>query len=419
MFCRSKQSKECRNTAYEGTMENTIILDAALLLIGGVLLGRVVKPLKMPNVTGYLIAGLILGPACLNMISADMVNGFGVISDVALSFIAFTVGCGFSMGYFKKVGAAPIIIACFESFTAIILVSVAFVLAGMDVKFSIMMGAIAAATAPAQTIMVINQYKAKGPLTSMLLSVVAIDDATALIGFGVATSIVNMMNNSQNTNLVLSLLSPVYEIGVSVVVGAVGAFILKFFFRFWKKNTNRLCIILGFLLAIYWLANQVNGSSLMACMSMGAFLVNIFDETDELVHICDTFIPPLYMVFFVISGAGFQISQLASIGMIGVLYVVLRMAGKMAGAFVGGKLTKQSANVCKYLGPTLMPQAGVALGLIIVAGTMVPQYADQIRTVILCSTFLYSLIGPVAAKISLQKAGEIVPQETAAAKPKK
>ena len=172
-------------------MENEIIFATAVMLLAGLLLGRLGKLVKLPNVTGYLVAGLLLGPAVFNVISQEMVDGFAVISDIALGFIAFSVGTGFSLNYFRRVGAAPIIIACFESFGAILLVAVVLILLGFDLKLSIMLGAIAAATAPAQTIMVINQYKAKGPLTSMLLSVVAIDDATALIGFGFASTIVN------------------------------------------------------------------------------------------------------------------------------------------------------------------------------------------------------------------------------------
>ena len=269
-----------------------------------------------------------------------------------------------------------------------------------------MLGAIAAATAPAQTIMVINQYKAHGSLTSMLLSVVAIDDATALIGFGFASTLVNSLNASQ-TNLFLSILEPFYEILISFVIGFVIALAMKFILKYFHKHSNRLCIILFSILFCYWLSEMLNGSSLMACMTLGGVLVNIYNEIDDLVEVADTFTPPIYMIFFVISGAGFQLSALAEIGIIGILYVVLRVIGKMVGSWAGGKLTHQEDKINKYLGPTLMPQAGVALGLVVVAGAAVPQYADQIRTIILCSTFIYSIFGPIAAKIALQKAGEI------------
>ena len=393
-------------------MESNIIFEVALMMLAGLIFGRLGKFIKLPNVTGYLIAGLLLGPSFLNLIPISMVHGFTVISDIALSFIAFSIGCEFSLAYFKKVGIAPLIIAIAESFGAIILVSVVLILFGVDTKLAIMLGAIAAATAPAQTIMVIKQFGAKGPLTSMLMSVAAIDDAVALIGFGIAATVVKMISASTTVNII-SFLSPIYEIGISFLFGAVVSIIMKLLFRWFKKHSNRICIITGGILLTYWLSDLLHGSSLLACMALGAFLVNIFEETDEIVETANGFSPPILMIFFVISGAGFDISVLGAVGIIGILYVVMRVVGKMLGAWLGGTITHQEQKIRRYLGPTLMPQAGVALGLIIVAGNLVPAYANQIRTIILCSTFIYSIIGPSVAKYALQKSGElIVPKKT-------
>ncbi|MDF2538605.1 MAG: Kef-type transport system, rane component [Herbinix sp.] len=389
-------------------MENKILFDSAILLFSGIIFGRLAKFIKLPNVTGYLIAGLLLGPSVLNVISTEMVDNFVVISDIALGFIAFSIGSEFNLSYYKKVGAAPIIIACAESFGAIILVTGSLILLGFDLKLSIMLGAIAAATAPAQTIMVINQYKAKGSLTSMLMSVVAIDDATALIGFGFAATIVNMMSSNKEVNLLLSILSPLYEVLISFVIGAAAGMLMKLIFRWFKKSSNRLCIIVAFILFTYWLSTVLHGSPLLACMALGGILVNIFDDIDHVVKISESFSPPIFMLFFVISGAGFEISALKGIGIIGILYVILRVIGKWFGAWFGGKIAKQEEKICKYLGPTLMPQAGVALGLVAAAGSLVPDYAPQIRVIILCSTFIYSIIGPITAKVALEKSGEIV-----------
>lgn len=389
-------------------MENEILFDVALLLISGILFGRIAKKFKLPNVTGYLVAGLLLGPSVLNVVSADMVENMNIISDIALGFIAFSIGSEFDLKYFKKVGIAPILIATTESVGAIILVAGVLILLGFDTKLSIMLGAIAAATAPAQTIAVINQYQAKGSLTSMLISVVAIDDATALIGFGFATTIVKMMNNSKDVNLALSILSPIYEILISFVIGAGMGIIMKIIFRWFKKPSNRLCITVSLILFTYWATTMLNGSPLLACMSLGGLLVNIFSETDKVVAITEAFNPPILMLFFVVSGAGFQISALKGIGVIGIIYVVARVIGKWFGAWFGGVITKQEEKICKYLGPTLMPQAGVALGLVAAASRMVPDYAAQIRVIILCSTFIYSIIGPGVAKAALVKSGEIV-----------
>ncbi len=389
-------------------MESKILIEVAVMLISGIIFGRIAKLLKLPNVTGYLIAGILLGPSLLNFIPSYMVDNFSIISDIALGFIAFSIGSEFNLSYFKKVGIAPIVIATCESVGAILLVMITCILLGFDPYLSVMLGAIAAATAPAQTIMVINQYKAKGPLTSMLMSVVAIDDATALIGFGFASTIVTVLTSKVHTNIILSILSPFYEILISFLIGAMISILMKLIFKYFKKASNRICIIISFILLTYWLADVLHGSPLMACMSLGGVLVNIFDDIDSIADINDSFTPPIFMIFFLISGAGFEISALKSIGFIGIIYVVMRVLGKMAGAFIGGKLTKQDNKICKYLGPTLMPQAGVALGLIVVAGNVVPDYAVQIRVVILCSTFIYSFLGPIAAKIALMKAGEIV-----------
>lgn len=389
-------------------MDIKIIFETALILLSGILFGRLAKFVRLPNVTGYLIAGLILGPSFLNLIPASMVNGFSVISDAALGFIAFSIGSEFNLAYFKKVGAAPVLIAICESLGAVILVTGALIACGFDTKLSILLGAIAAATAPAQTIMVINQYRAKGSLTSMLMSVVAIDDAVALIGFGFAATIVKMMNSQEDVNILLSIVNPILEIVISFLIGGMLSIFMKIIFRWFKKPSNVLCITTGFILLTYWLAELLHGSPLLACMALGGVLVNIHSNIEKTVKVNESFTPPIFMIFFVISGAGFKISALAGIGIIGLVYVIVRVAGKIGGAWLGGKLTKQEDKICKYLGPTLMPQAGVALGLIVVAGNIVPDYAEQIRVVILCSTFIYSIIGPVAAKIALQKSGEIV-----------
>ena len=388
-------------------VENTIILEVGIILISGIIFGRLAKFIKLPNVTGYLVAGLLIGPAVFNLIPISMVHGFAVISDIALAFIAFSIGSEFNLKYFKEVGATPLIIAISESFAAIIFVSGFLILLGFDPKLAIMLGAIAAATAPAQTIMVINQYRSKGNLTSMLVRVVAIDDVVALVGFGFAATIVGLMISPGEGSLILSILDPFTEITISFAIGFTLSIIMKIFFRWFKKPSNRICIITGAILLTYWLAQLTHASSLLACMALGSVLVNIIDDMKSVTKTVDAFTPPVFLLFFVVSGAGFEISELKNIGLIGMIYVVLRIAGKMAGAWFGGTITKQDKNIRRYLGPALMPQAGVALGLIVVASAILPEFASQIRVIILCSTFIYSIIGPIAAKFALIKAGNI------------
>lgn len=377
------------------------------MLFAGILFGRLAKFFRMPNVTGYLVAGLVFGPSLANVISPEVVTGFGVVSDMALGFIAFSIGSQFDLVYFKKVGIAPIVIALFEALTAVVLVAVVLILFGFDVQLSIMLGAIAAATAPAQTIMVIKQYKSKGPLTSLLMSVVAVDDAVALIAFGFASTIVSMMGAGVPTNLLVSALTPFYEVFISLVLGGLAAILMKFFFRYFKGAANQLCISIAFILMTYYLADIIHGSPLLACMGLGAVMVNIYkDQIIRLSRIIEEF-TPIFMIFFVISGAGFEVSALKKLGLIGILYVVTRVVGKIIGAYMGGKLTHQDKDTCKYLGLTLMPQAGVALGLIVAAAKVVPAYASEIQVIVLSSTFIYSFIGPVVAKYALVKAGDI------------
>ncbi len=386
-------------------MENIIFI-VAVSILSSLIFGRLAKFVKLPNVTGYLIAGLVFGPFVLDVVTPEWVEGFNIVSEMALGFIAFSIGTGFKLSYFKEVGLAPIIIAICESFGAIILIIITLILLGVSPVLAILLGAIAAATAPAQTIMVINQYKAKGPVTSMLLSVAALDDAVALIGFGFAATIVGVMVRHQGVSLI-AVLQPLYEVGISFALGAAMSVLMWIMMRWFKKPRNRIGIMVGFIFGATWLANLIDASPLLTCMALGAVLTNIFDDIDSLTEISDVFTPPIYMLFFFISGAGFDIMALGSVGVIGIVYVVMRVVGKWGGAWLGARLSKSDKKIGRYLGPTLMPQAGVAIGLLMVAGRIIPEYASVIHTIILCSTFIYSIIGPSFAKSALVRAGEI------------
>ncbi len=388
-------------------MSYDIILYVAIIMICGLSFGRLGKLAKLPNVTGYLIAGLVIGPALLKILPSSTVENFSVISEMALGFIAFSIGTEFKIAYFKQVGLAPIVIAILESFGAVVTVTATMLLLGFNSRLAILLGAIASATAPAQTIMVIQQYKAKGPVTSMLLSVVALDDAVALICFGFAATIVKAMGNHAGITP-MSVLAPVYEVVVSFVLGAVLGGFMALFLHWFHKASNRICVIIAFVLFTLWAANLADASPLLTCMALGVMMTNVRYDIADVIKVLDSFTPPIFMIFFVISGAGFDVGSLISIGFIGAVYVVMRVAGKWFGAWLGGTLTKSDQNIRRYLGPTLMPQAGVAIGLILVAKTLAPEFAAQIQTVILGSTFIYSIIGPSVAKSALIKAGEIV-----------
>ncbi len=390
---------------FSGVSLNTFI-DLGIMIFAGMTLGRFVKKIKLPNVTGYLIAGLLLGPSVFGILSEDFLSSATIISDAALGFIAFSIGNEFKVDYFKKVGVTPIVIAVAEAFFAVVFVTVALVVAGCDPSFSIVLGSIAAATAPAATIMVIKQYKARGPVTSTLLSVVALDDAVALILFSVSVAIASAISGKGSSANEL-VAGPVVEIVGALIVGALLGLLFLIPLKFFKKDGNRLCITVAFIFVGLGLSELCGFSSLLLCMAMGAIIANFSSDVNHIMNLCDKITPPIFLLFFVASGAELKLSVLPSVGVAGIVYILFRVFGKLFGASLGAVVCKADKNIRKYLGPALIPQAGVAIGLSLAAATVVPDYAPQIRTIILCGTLVYELVGPAISKISLKKAGEI------------
>lgn len=379
----------------------------ALILFTGLILGRAVKFIKLPNVTGYLIAGLIIGPYCLNLIPLNLVTELELVSEIALAFIAFSIGSEFKLSYLKKVGITPVIIAIFEALTATILVAVVLSIFGFSIEISLLLGAIASATAPAATIMVVKQYRAKGPVTETLLSVVALDDAVALIAFGFSMALVNALQHPGQNSAIMSVILPLAEIIGSIVLGFILGFLFKIPLKFFKKDSNRTIITTAFVFLGSSLANLFGLSPLLLCMSMGAVLVNISESSHSIFRLVDNITPPIFLMFFVVSGAELNISILPKIGLLGVLYIITRVIGKISGASLGAILMKAPPTVKKYIGLTLIPQAGVAIGLSLIAAQTLPELGQTIRAVILCATLIYELIGPAITKMGLKKAGEI------------
>ena len=386
-------------------MQLNTLLYLGILLIAGLLCGRLVKLIKLPNVTGYLIAGLVLGPYVTKFIPQQTVNDFNVISDMALAFIAFTIGCGFKRSYLKKVGMTPVVIAIFESLFAVFAVQGVLIAVGTDPKLAVVLGAIAAATAPAATLMVIKQYGAKGPVTDTLVSVVALDDAVALMAFSVCVAIASVLGGGKFEAKTIYM--PIIEIVGALFLGALFGLIFKLPLKFFKKASNRQIITVGLVFGCAGIANLLGWSSLLACMACGTVLCNISDESDSILNVADGVTPALYLLFFATSGAALNITILPQIGLIGVIYVLARVVGKIGGAWLGAVIMRAPKSVRRFLGPALIPQAGVAIGLSLVAGEAFPAYATQIRAIILCGTLIYELIGPAISKLSLKKAGEI------------
>lgn len=379
----------------------------AIILFTGLLCGRLVKCLKLPNVTGYLLGGLLIGPSCLRILPMDLLEEYTVISEAALGFIAFSIGGQFKWSYLKKIGPAPVIIALLEAMGAVILVFVVLVATGHSVPFSLVLSAIAAATAPAATMMVVNQYKAKGPVTDTLLTVVAVDDAVALMAFGVCVALASAFTGTGDQNILLLLLKPIYEIVIALLGGFGLGCLMCLLLRFFQKNGNRLVISVGFVFLATAIADLLQVSALLFCMALGAMVANLYRDSDKIMAITDGITPPIFLAFFVISGAELDLAILPQIGLVGVIYVGMRVLGKLGGAALGARWTKSAPSVCKYLGWTLLPQAGVAIGLSLLAGTVVPEYAPTIQAVVLCATLIYELVGPAITKTALVKAGEI------------
>ena len=379
----------------------------AIAIFAGLFSGKLMKKFKLPNVTGYIIFGLIIGPYVLGILPEDVVSKMTIISDVALGFIAFSIGSEFKLSYLKKIGKSPVIIAFCEGFGAVLLVDLALILAGCDIKFSLVLGAIASATAPAATIMVVKQYKAKGPVTDTLLPVVAIDDAVALIAFGISVAVAKIIGSTGNVDILSVIISPVIEIIGGLLFGAVLGFILSALIKWFTGRGNRLSVAIAMVCLCVGISAICGFSSLLACMAMGAIFINTSKRYNELFQLTDRFTPPLFLLFFVVSGAELNVGILPSVGVIGIVYIIVRVLGKMSGASIGAIIGKASPEVKKYLGPTLIPQAGVAIGLSMAAVTVVPEFGANIRAIILCATIIYELVGPVITKITLIKAGEI------------
>jgi Kef-type K+ transport system membrane component KefB len=398
-------------------MDTQILLYLAVLIATGLLFGKIAKYLKLPNVTGYLVGGLLIGPSLLNLVPDGTIHDFSIISSVALGFIAFGIGTEMKLVYFKRVGATPIWIAVFEAVFAVLVTLIAvilfFVIKGemslTNFRFALVLAAIAAATAPAATIMVVRQYKAKGKLTETLLSVVAIDDSVAIILFGIFVAIANALGQTAvETPIWLQILNPFIEIIVSLGIGSIMGIILTLGCKWFTGRGNRISLSIVIIFLTIFLAEWLHASPLLAAMMLGAVFGNVSSKVEDVNGLLYFITPPIFIMFFVLSGAELNLNVLGVVGIIGVVYVVFRVVGKIFGAWFGAKVTKADPVIAKYLGYALVPQAGVAIGLSLIATQVLnAEMGAQIRAIILAGTLIYELVGPVIAKMALKKAGEI------------
>ncbi|MBQ2714910.1 MAG: cation:proton antiporter [Clostridia bacterium] len=397
------------------------IIYIAIALVAGLALSRVVKLVHLPNVTGYLVAGLLVGPILgfilgekHGLVTESELHGLKILTNLALGFIAFSIGGEFKLSAVKKIGGKVVTITFVQALAAML-----FVLAGLFIAQSLgadiptpaifLLAAIATATAPAATLMVVKQYKAKGPVTDALLPVVAFDDAIGLMLFSICFAVAQALDGGVLT-VETALLEPLREIFLSVLVGAILGVILSLMMKFFKSRANRLCLMLTAVLLGVGLSDVLHLSSLLTCMMVGALFANMRGDSVQILDGAERWTPPLFMLFFVLSGVELDLTVIPTVGVIGVVYLICRSLGKYFGARWGGTITKADKNVKKYLGITLLPQAGVAIGMaqLVVSNVWhTPGISSIVLTVVLTATFVYELVGPVLTKIALQRAGEV------------
>jgi len=418
------------------------LFEIAIAMVAGLLISRFIKPLKMPAVTGYLIAGILVGPYCLGQLGipgvgfTDMasVKALDIISQVALGFIAFSIGNEFRLTSLKKTGKQATIIAIFQALTATLFVDAAqlaiYFIWGKDVvsvPMALSLGAIATATAPAATLMVVRRYKAKGSLTSILLPIVALDDAVGLVVFAISFGISKALING-SFSLVSVLVNPLLEVILSLVLGYAMGMLFTVVEKFFKSNSKRLSLSITFVILTvalsmleYDIPNtdiKIGFSNLLVCMMLGTVFCNKCDFSEELMGKCDKWTAPLFVLFFVLSGAELELSVFKSVSIviIGIVYIIARSAGKIIGASISAKATHCEPKICKYLGITLLPQAGVALGMSLTVSQELGEQGMLMRNIVLFGVLIYELVGPTLTKIALTKAGEIVPKTAPALK---
>ena len=391
---------------------SVIIMSIAIMLIAGFLATRVTKLLRLPNVTAYILTGIVIGPFCLNLIPETVTGGMSFLSDIALAFIAFGVGEYFRLDSLKQNGAKVTVITLFESLLASLLIFIlTFFILRLDLAFSVILSALASATAPASTMMTIRQTKARGDFVDTLLGAVALDDVVSLIAFSIAISLAMASDGTGVTFADVAL--PIVYNFVLIAAGCIMGFLLKLLMG--KRSTdNRLIISVAFLFVICGIGAALDVSPLLGCMVMGAVYINATDD-DRLFKQLSYFSPPILLLFFVYSGISFRIDALFDINsslegipliVIGVTYFIVRIAGKYAGAFIGCLITKKPKKTRNCLGLALIPQAGVAIGLVVMAARVIGgEQGMVLQTVILSSSILYELIGPGCAKLALYLSG--------------
>lgn len=391
------------NGASEGTQ---ILLVLSIILFAGFIMTRLTNTLNLPKVSGYILAGILIGPCGLDLIPAKMIGNMGFVSDVALAFIAFGVGKFFKKEVIVKTGSKVIIITLFETMAAGVLVTLAATIAfGLDFKFALILGAIATATAPASTMMTINQYKAKGEFVNTLLQIVALDDVVCLMAFSIVAAIAG--STGAGTVTAKDVMLPIVYNILALVFGFFCGYFLSRLLIPARSKDNRLILAIAMLVGISGICAWLAISPLLSCMVFGASYINLTQDK-KLYRQLNNFSPPIMSIFFIVSGMNLDLGSLGTAGAIGISYFLLRIIGKYAGTYVSCLITKTSREIRNYMGLALIPQAGVAIGLAFLGQRILPEETGKLLlTIILSSSVLYEMAGPVCAKLALILSGSI------------
>ena len=410
------------------TQTASIFLSLSVALLAGLLLSRLAKKVQLPAVTAYLVAGVLIGPFVLGKIgipglgiTSDQIEGFGLISDLALGFIAFSMGSEFRIAQLKKIGKQATFIGVFQALFTTLVVDAALIVLHLIIpetftlESAIVLGAVAPATAPAATLMVVKQYKAKGPVTDILLPVVALDDAVGLVVFAISFGIARSLG-AGSIHATSVILEPIFEVVLSLALGFVMGLLFTLCEKYFHSRSKRMAVSVTFVMMTVALSSMsfdigtvhIGFSSLLACMMLGTVFCNICEVSEELMERVDRWTTPVLILFFVISGAELELSVFADIMVvvIGAVYIISRSLGKYFGAGISAKMAKCNSTVVKYLGITLLPQAGVALGMAIKAIELGPEGAI-VRNITLFAVLIYEIVGPFLTKVALTKAGDI------------
>lgn len=385
-----------------------IFIKLALVLAFGIIGSKFARRLNLPNVTGYIVAGLFLGPSFFNVITEAEKPVVDFVNEIALGIIAFAIGAEFRFADLKRLGKDVFVITVLEVVGVLVLVFFfMYFVMGQSFVFSLVIASMSASTAPAGTVMVMRQYRAYGPLTKTILPITALDDMLGIMAFGICMSIAKMTIGSSDVGLASMVFGPLVEIGLALVLGIGLGFAFTYIIKRVKNKEEELAMVLFVIMLAIGLANYLNLSALLVNMAIGTVLVNYHNTSQKVFDNINDFAPPINLIFFTFAGASLDLSVLASIGGLGLVYVIARALGKLGGATLGAKLVEAKDTIVRYLGLALLPQGGVSIGLSMIVARELPAYADKIITVVLFAVLIFEITGPILAKFAITRAGEV------------